>query len=162
VQELRQAKAFIAEAKEELTRQQLPYDAEIRTGIMIEVPSAAIMADQLAKEAGFFSIGTNDLCQYTLAVDRMNEKIKALYDPFHPAVLRLILNVIEQGYLRHIPVEMCGELAGDPQATLLLLGMGLRDFSMNAPSIPVVKNIVLGTSMAVARAVCIQEMNNIV
>jgi phosphotransferase system enzyme I (PtsI) len=162
VQELRQAKGLIAEAKEELTRQQLPYDAEIRTGIMIEVPSAAIMADQLAKESDFFSIGTNDLCQYTLAVDRMNEKIKALYDPFHPAVLRLIRNVIEQGYLRHLPVEMCGELAGDPQATLLLLGMGLRDFSMNAPSIPVVKNIILQASMAVARAVYTNEMNNIV
>ena len=162
VQELRQAKAFITEAKEELARQQLPYDKDIRTGIMIEVPSAAIMADQLAKEADFFSIGTNDLCQYTLAVDRMNEKIKALYDPFHPAVLRLIRNVIEQGYLQHLPVEMCGELAGDPQATLLLLGMGLRDFSMNAPSIPVVKNVILQASMAVARAVYTKEMNNIV
>ena len=162
VQELRQSKALIAEAMEELTRQQLPYDADIRTGIMIEVPSAAIMADQLAKEADFFSIGTNDLCQYTLAVDRMNEKIKALYDPFHPAVLRLIRSVIEQGFLHHIPVGMCGELAGDPQATLLLLGMGLRDFSMNAPSIPVVKNIILQTSMTVARAVCTQEMDKIV
>jgi phosphoenolpyruvate-protein phosphotransferase (PTS system enzyme I) len=162
VQELRQAKALIAEAREELTRLQLPYDADIRTGIMIEVPSAAIMADQLAKEADFFSIGTNDLCQYTLAVDRMNEKIKALYDPFHPAVLRLIRSVIEQGLLHHVPVEMCGELAGDPQATLLLLGMGLRDFSMNAPSIPVVKNIILQTNMTMARAVCTQEMNKIV
>ena len=162
VQELRQAKALIAEAREELTRQQLPYDADIRTGIMIEVPSAAIMADQLAKEADFFSIGTNDLCQYTLAVDRMNEKIKALYDPFHPAVLRLIRSVIEQGLLHHLPVEMCGELAGDPQATLLLLGMGLRDFSMNAPSIPVVKNMILQTSMTLARAVCTEEMNKIV
>ena len=162
VHELRQAKTLMAEAKEELTRQQLPYDADIRTGIMIEVPSAAIMADQLAKEADFFSIGTNDLCQYTLAVDRMNEKIKALYNPFHPAVLRLIRSVIEQGFLHHIPVEMCGELAGDPEATLLLLGMGLRDFSMNAPSIPVVKNIILQTNMTVARAVCTKEMNNIV
>ena len=162
MQELRQAKTLIGEAKEELTRQQLPYDADIRTGIMIEIPSAAIIADQLAKEADFFSIGTNDLCQYTLAVDRMNEKIKALYNPFHPAVLRLIRSVIEQGLLHHIPVEMCGELAGDPQATLLLLGMGLRDFSMNAPSIPVVKNIILQANMTLARAVCTKEMNNIV
>lgn len=162
VQELRQAKSLIAEAREELTRQGLPYDADIRTGVMIEVPSAAIMADQLAKEADFFSIGTNDLCQYTLAVDRMNEKIKALYDPFHPAVLRLIRSVIEQGFLHHVPVGMCGELAGDPQATLLLLGMGLRDFSMNAPSIPVVKNMILQTNLTVARAICAQEMNKIV
>lgn len=162
VQELRQAKALIAEAKEELTSQQLAYDAGIKTGIMIEIPSAAIMADQLAKEADFFSIGTNDLIQYTLAVDRMNEKIKALYDPFHPAVLRLIRNVIEQGHLSGLPVGMCGELAGDPQATLLLLGMGLRDFSMNAPFIPVVKNIILQSSMALARAVCAKEMDNII
>jgi phosphotransferase system enzyme I (PtsI) len=162
VQELRQAKTLIAEAKEELTRQELAFDAEIRTGIMIEVPSAAIMADQLAKETDFFSIGTNDLCQYTLAVDRMNEKIKALYDPFHPAVLRLIRNVIEQGYFHQLPVEMCGEMAGDPQATLLLVGMGLRELSMNGPSIPVIKNIILQTSMALARAVCTKEMDNIV
>ncbi len=162
VQELRQAKALIAEAKEDLTRQQLAYDADIKTGIMIEIPSAAIMADQLAKEADFFSIGTNDLIQYTLAVDRMNEKIKALYDPFHPAVLRLIRNVIEQGHLNGLPVGMCGELAGDPQATLLLLGMGLQDFSMNAPFIPVVKNIILQSSMALARAVCAKEMDNII
>jgi phosphotransferase system enzyme I (PtsI) len=162
VQELRQAKALIEEARAELERQELSFDSEVKTGIMIEVPSAAIMADQLAKETDFFSIGTNDLVQYTLAVDRMNEKIKALYDPFHPAVLRLIRYVIEQGDLHHIPVGMCGELAGDPAATLLLLGMGLRDFSMNAPSIPEIKNIILQTSIPVARAVCAKEMDNIV
>src|SRR3569623_969698 len=107
---------------------------------MIEIPSAAVIADLLAKEVDFFSIGTNDLTQYTLAVDRMNEKIKDLYDPFDLGVLRLIANVIEQGHKNNIEVGMCGELAGDPKATLLLLGMGLAEFSMSASSIPQVKN----------------------
>jgi len=97
----------------------------------------------LAKEADFFSIGTNDLCQYTLAVDRMNEKIASLYDPFHPAVLRLIRMVIEEGGRAGIPVGMCGEMAGDVRATELLVGMGLREFSMVAPSIPAIKEIII-------------------
>ena len=118
---------------------------------MIEVPSAAVIADLLAKEADFFSIGTNDLCQYVLAADRMNKQIKDLYDPYHPAVLRLIRYVIEQGHLQGIPVGMCGELAGDPQATSLLLGMGLREFSMNAPAIPAIKDILLRSSETAAR-----------
>ncbi|HEX3933741.1 MAG TPA: putative PEP-binding protein, partial [Puia sp.] len=95
------------------------------------------------KEADFFSIGTNDLTQYVLAVDRMNEKIAALYDPYHPAVLRLIKEVIEQGHRHDVPVGMCGELAGDPRATELLLKMGLREFSMSAGSIPLVKEVIL-------------------
>ena len=110
---------------------------------MIEIPSAALTADLLAKEADFFSIGTNDLCQYTLAVARMNEKIAALYDPFHPAVLRLIRMVIEEGGRAGIPVGMCGEFAGDVRATELLFGMGLREFSMVASSIPEVKEIII-------------------
>lgn len=170
VQEIRLAKAILAEAKEGLAaakgrvveaKEELagqPFDPAIGIGIMIEVPSAAIAADLLAKEVDFFSIGTNDLCQYTLAVDRMNEKIAALYDPFHPAVLRLIRYVIEQGRRYKIPVGMCGELAGDPQATLLLMGMGLEEFSMNAPSIPAIKNIILHNSGAKARSVCEKVM----
>jgi phosphoenolpyruvate-protein phosphotransferase (PTS system enzyme I) len=161
VQEIRQARAFVAAAKAELDRGKIDYDAQIKTGIMIEVPAAAITADQLAKEADFFSIGTNDLCQYTLAVDRMNEKVKDLYDPFHPAVLRLIRYVIDQGRRHNIPVGMCGELAGDPLATLMLVGMGLDEFSMNAPSIPVIKNIILQNSGETAKAVWekVAEMN---
>jgi len=161
VQEIRQAKAFVEEAKADLDRRKIDYDPRIKTGIMIEVPAAAITADQLAKEADFFSIGTNDLCQYTLAVDRMNEKIKDLYDPFHPAVLRLIRYVIDQGRRHNIPVGMCGELAGDPLATLMLVGMGLDEFSMNAPSIPVIKNIILQNSGTTAREVWekVAEMN---
>ena len=144
VEELRAAKAVVAEARAQLTAEGVPFGADIPVGIMIEIPSAALTADRLAKEADFFSIGTNDLCQYTLAVDRLNEKIAALYDPFHPAVLRLIKMVIEEGQRAGIPVGMCGELAGDVAATELLFGMGLREFSMSAPSIPEVKNIILG------------------
>jgi phosphotransferase system enzyme I (PtsI) len=161
LQEVRQAKTLIGEAKAELSNRQLPFDPDIPVGVMIEVPSAALIADLLAKEVEFFSIGTNDLCQYVLAVDRMNEEIKALYDPFHPAVLRLIREVIAQGHRHGIPVGMCGEMAGDPQATLLLLGMGLEEFSMNAPSIPAIKHIILDTSLAHARAICDQKMSSL-
>jgi phosphotransferase system enzyme I (PtsI) len=121
---------------------------------MIEIPSAAVTADILAKEVDFFSIGTNDLCQYTLAVDRMNERVKHLYDPFNPGVLRLIQHVIEQGNKHGIHTGMCGELAGDVSATLLLLGMGLREFSMSAACIPYVKYIILHNSVATAREIC--------
>jgi phosphoenolpyruvate-protein phosphotransferase (PTS system enzyme I) len=158
VQEIRSAKAILARAKNELLESQIPFDTDIPAGIMIEIPSAAIMADLLAKEVDFFSIGTNDLCQYTLAVDRMNEKIKDLYDPFNPAVLRLIQHTIVQAHKHNIPVSLCGELAADPGATLLLIGMGLEEFSMNSPSIPAIKNIILHTSRAEAAAVCKQMM----
>ncbi|HTI94577.1 MAG TPA: phosphoenolpyruvate--protein phosphotransferase [Puia sp.] len=151
VREVQQARAILEEAKEELFRSGIAFDTSIKMGIMIEVPSAAVIADLLAKEVDFFSIGTNDLCQYVLAADRMNKQIKDLYDPYHPAVLRLIRFVIEQGHLQGIPVGMCGELAGDPQATSLLLGMGLTEFSMNAPAIPTIKDILIQSSEAAAR-----------
>ena len=143
VEELIRAKAFVAVAQEDLRGMGIAFDAGVPLGVMIEIPSAALTADLLAKEADFFSIGTNDLTQYVLAVDRMNEQIAALYDPYHPAVLRLIREVIEQGHRGGIPVGMCGELAGDPRATELLLRMGLREFSMNAGSIPLVKEVIL-------------------
>jgi phosphotransferase system enzyme I (PtsI) len=139
IMEIRSAKEILAEAKNELTKEGIGFDENMQVGIMIEIPSAAITADLLAKEVDFFSIGTNDLCQYTLAVDRMNEKIKDLYDPFNPGVLRLIRYTIEQAHKNKIEVGMCGELASDPLATLLLLGMGLDEFSMNAASIPFIK-----------------------
>lgn len=158
VQEIRSANAILARAKNELLQEQISFDKDISAGIMIEIPSAAIMADLLAKETDFFSIGTNDLCQYTLAVDRMNEKIKELYDPFNPAVLRLIQHTIVQAHRHNIPVSLCGELAADPRATLLLIGMGLEEFSMNPPSIPAIKNIILHTSRAAAVEACKQMM----
>ena len=151
VQEVRQAKSIIAQAKQELAQNNAPFKADIELGIMIEIPSAAITADILAKEVDFFSIGTNDLCQYTLAVDRMNEKISHLYDPFNPALLRLINYVIQQADQHKIHVGMCGEMAADPLATLLLLGMGLTDFSMSATAIPIIKNIVINSELINAK-----------
>ena len=154
VSEIEQAGAILEDVKTTLLSTATPFNAAIEVGIMIEIPSAAVMADILAREVDFFSIGTNDLCQYTLAVDRMNEQVKHLYDPFNPGVLRLIQNVIEQGNKHHHHTGMCGEMAGDVMATLLLLGMGLREFSMSAASIPYVKNLVLNTSVAAAQEVC--------
>jgi phosphotransferase system enzyme I (PtsI) len=162
VTEIREAKKILEEAKFILTQQNISFKADIKVGIMIEIPSAAITADILAREVSFFSIGTNDLCQYTLAVDRMNEKISHLYDPFNPGVLRLIKNVIDQGHKHHVHVGMCGEMASDPLATQLLMGMGLEEFSMSAASIPAVKKIVLSNSMEKAREICrsVMQMNS--
>jgi len=162
VEEVRAAKAILAEAKNQLIRDGVSVNTAIEIGIMIEIPSAAITADILAKEVDFFSIGTNDLCQYTLAVDRMNEKISRLYDPYNPGVLRLIQNVIEQARKHNIHAGMCGEMAGDPMATLLLLGMGLEELSMSAVSIPAIKNIIINNSIAKAKEVCkkVMEMDS--
>jgi len=151
VQEVRAAKIILEQAKNELLQDNISFKANIEVGIMIEIPSAAITADILAKEVDFFSIGTNDLCQYTLAVDRMNEKISHLYDPFNPAVLRLINYVIDQARRHKIHVSMCGEMASDPMATLLLLGMGLTEFSMNAAAIPEIKQSIIHTYVSTAK-----------
>lgn len=152
VQEVRAAKAVVQEVRAELEREGIAFDSQMQTGIMIEIPAAAVVADLLAKEVDFFSIGTNDLIQYTLAVDRMNDQVAPLYDGFHPAVLRLIARVIEEANRSGIHVGMCGELAGDPLATPLLLGMGLREFSMSAGSIPWVKQQVRETTLADAQS----------
>lgn len=160
--EIKQAKECVQEAKEELLRSDIEFSKEIEIGIMIEIPGAALLADQLAGEVDFFSIGTNDLCQYTLAVDRMNEKVASLYNHFNPAILRLIRYTIEQARKHKIHVGLCGEMAADPLATLLLLGMGLEDFSMGAASIPVIKNIIRQTDISKAVDVFnrVNEMNN--
>lgn len=150
IQEVKAAKVILQQAKDELAKAGINFDKNIPVGIMIEIPSAAITADLLAKEVDFFSIGTNDLCQYTLAVDRMNEQIKDLYDPYNPGVLRLIAYVIEQGHKNNVEVGMCGELASDPKATLLLLGMGLTEFSMSAAAIPEIKNIIVSSNLTAA------------
>jgi len=162
VQEVREAKNILARAKDELLRENASFKTDIELGIMIEIPSAAITADILAKEVDFFSIGTNDLCQYTLAVDRMNEKITHLYDPFNPGVLRLISYVIDQARKQKIHVGMCGEMAADPRATLLLLGMGLTDFSMGAAAIPLIKSIIINNNIFTAEHVCnhVMAMHN--
>lgn len=146
LQEIRKAKLVLKEAKEELHQEGLPFDESIQVGIMVETPAAAVIADKLIEEVDFFSIGTNDLTQYTLAVDRGNEKISQLYQPLHPAVLRLIKYVIDTSHKLGKWTGMCGELAGDDKAALLLLGLGLDEFSMSAASIPRIKKIIRASS----------------
>lgn len=135
LEELRAAKQIVSECMQELDKKYIEYDRSIQTGIMIEVPSAAVISDILAEECDFFSIGTNDLIQYTTAVDRMNHKISELYNQYNPAVLRLIKTVIENGHKKGIDVGMCGEAAGDEVMAYLLLGLGLDEFSMSPPCI---------------------------
>jgi phosphotransferase system enzyme I (PtsI) len=156
--ELRQAKMLLNDVMEELEDEGVSYNRYIPIGMMIEVPSAALMAEKFAKEVNFFSIGTNDLIQYTLAVDRTNEKVAGLFCPGHPAVLGLVRDVIRKGS-RSIGVSMCGEMAGEPLYTLLLLGLGLTTFSMNAPDIPEVKKIIRSTTMEHARQVARRVMS---
>lgn len=148
VEEVKQANAMLDECKEELTAEGKEFNKDIKVGIMIEVPAAAVISPILAKYVDFFSIGTNDLCQYTLAVDRMNEAIGSLYQPLHPGVLRLIKHVIDASHEHGKFTGMCGELASDPVATMILLGLGLDEFSMTASSIPIIKNILRSVSKA--------------
>jgi phosphoenolpyruvate-protein phosphotransferase (PTS system enzyme I) len=151
--ELRQAKMVLNDVMEELEDEGIEFRREIPVGMMMEVPSAALMATEFAKEVNFFSIGTNDLIQYTLAVDRTNEKVAGLFCPAHPAVLRLIRDIIRAGSRANVSVCVCGEMAGEPLYTLLLLGLGLNIFSMNGPDIPEVKKIIRSTTMEHARHV---------
>ncbi|MGG1655790.1 phosphoenolpyruvate--protein phosphotransferase [Geobacillus thermopakistaniensis] len=133
--EFRQAKAILLEEKEALLRQGVPVADDIEVGMMVEIPAAAVMADQFAREVDFFSIGTNDLIQYTMAADRMNERVSYLYQPYNPAILRLISYVIDAAHREGKWVGMCGEMAGDPIAIPILLALGLDEFSMSATSI---------------------------
>ncbi|WP_340615706.1 phosphoenolpyruvate-protein phosphotransferase PtsI [Xenorhabdus entomophaga] len=158
VEEIRDLKAELTLLKEQLRNESKAYDESIEVGIMVETPAAATIAHHLAKEVDFFSIGTNDLTQYTLAVDRGNELISHLYNPMSPAVLNLIKQVIDASHAEGKWTGMCGELAGDERATLLLLGMGLDEFSMSAISIPRIKKIIRNTNYDDAKALAEQAL----
>lgn len=142
--EWRAANRVLDDVKEELRKEGTPFNEAIEVGIMVEIPAAAVIADQLAKEVDFFSIGTNDLIQYTLAADRMNEHISYLYQPFHPAVIRLVKHVIDAAHAEGKWVGMCGEMAGDPLAIPVLLGLGLDEFSMSVTSVLPARKLLRG------------------
>lgn len=142
VGEIRKANVILNEAKRELASDNILFDQEIEVGVMIEIPAAALAADTIAKEVAFFSIGTNDLIQYTMACDRMNERVSHLYQPYHPSVLQLIRHVIEAAHRHNKWAGMCGEMAGDLTAVPILLGMGLDEFSMSASSILPVRKLI--------------------
>ncbi|WP_103109862.1 phosphoenolpyruvate--protein phosphotransferase [Brevibacillus reuszeri] len=151
LEQLREAKAMLEQAKSELREEGISFDENIAVGMMMEIPGACLQADAFAKEVQFFSIGTNDLVQYTLAVDRMNAEIGDLYSYYHPAVLRLISNVIEASHRAGIWTGLCGEMAGDPLATKLLLGLGLDEFSGAASVMPKVKERIRSTTLEQAK-----------
>jgi len=158
VQELIQANHILDEAKEELRKRGVPYDAQARAGSMIEIPGAAWTADQIATHSAFFSIGTNDLIQYTLAVDRVNDRVAHLYDPAHPAVLRSIRHIITTAHERGLPVSICGEMAGDPLYTPLLLAFGADDLSVAPSGLPDVKYLLRNIRMSEAKALTEEVM----
>jgi phosphotransferase system enzyme I (PtsI) len=153
LQELMQAKMILGDVMEDLDEEGLPYNRKIKVGIMVETPSAALTASMLARDAEFFSIGTNDLTQYTLAVDRGNELVSTLYSSVDPAVLRLIRTVIQDAHKAQVDVSVCGEMASEPESVMLLLGLGVRTLSIAAPMIPEVKQII--------RSVTIEECNKV-
>jgi len=147
LQEILAAQEILSQVKKELDRKHIDYDRNIKTGIMIEVPSAVTMAEVLAQHVDFFSIGTNDLIQYALAIDRINEQVAYMYQPFHPAILRMIEHVVNSAKKNGIRVSLCGEMAGDPLCISILLGLGIEELSVNSSAIPLVKRIIRSLSI---------------
>jgi len=158
VDELREAKAIVSELETELERENLAFRRGMKVGVMIVAPAAAAIADQLAREADFLSIGTNDLIQYVMAADRTNARVAALADPFQPAVLRTIRQTIEAANQAGTEVALCGELAADPLATPLLLGLGLAEFSVSAALIPALKRAIARWSIAEAENIATEAL----
>ena len=156
--EVRQAKVLVREAKAELVADGIPFDDRIEIGAMIEVPSAAIIADQIAGEVDFFSIGTNDLIQYTIAVDRVNERVANLYQPAHPAIVRLLRIIIEAAHQGKIWAGVCGELAGEIALTPLLIGLGVDELSVGPFQVPLVKRAILSLDTATCEALVAEVM----
>jgi phosphotransferase system enzyme I (PtsI) len=156
--ELRQAKLHLRDVMEDLQDEGIVFDPKVPIGIMVEVPAAALMAGSFVREVDFLSIGTNDLIQYTLAVDRTNEKVQNLYTAGHPAVLKLVKDVVRAGRRGGVPVSCCGEVAGDPEYTMLLLGLGLRSLSATPGSLPALKRVIRNVDMTtcdrLARTAC--------
>jgi phosphotransferase system enzyme I (PtsI) len=142
VEEIIRSRNITAECMEELRREGIGFNENIPVGIMIEVPSAVLNADRFAKYADFFSVGTNDLVQYTLAVDRISEKIAYLYNPLDLSILRFLKQIVDTATRLHLPLSICGEIAGEPKYTMLLLGLGFREFSMSTAYMYQVKRVV--------------------
>jgi phosphotransferase system, enzyme I, PtsP len=153
VDEVRAIRRILDEVKEELKQEGKPFDPEIGLGIMVELPAAVLVAEMLAKEVDYFSIGTNDLIQYTLACDRNNQRIKKWYDPYHPAVLHSIKKVADAAAAAGKGATLCGEMAGEPINAILLMGIGIRSFSLSAPCLPRVKEAIRHISLERARRI---------
>ncbi len=151
IEEFLEVKKHVKALKQDLRSLRIPFDPKVEVGAMIEVPSAAVVADMIAREADFFSIGTNDLIQYSLAVDRGNEKVAYLYEPLHPAILRLLRNIVAAGHENGIPVCVCGEMAADPMMGVILVGMGVDELSMSSVSVPAVKKLLRSIHLTEAK-----------
>lgn len=158
LREMREARQLLISVQEELKQERVPFDAHLPVGAMIEVPAAVTLAHLLTQQADFFSIGTNDLIQYALAIDRVNKQVADMYQPLHPAVLRMIREVVQAGRAARISVAMCGEMAGDPLYIPVLLGLGVEELSMNAMAIPVAKRVIRMTSREEAREIARQAL----